>query len=121
LIPKGASIAISAVAACGSTGTITLLDDSKTYAVLKKENEQISPQPLGHVVAVYSGGTNLRLEFNITHTSYIMKLKSIVNHLDISDENGDLKGGIYNIAIENWTDTDYNDYVVTIVADYKKH
>jgi hypothetical protein len=118
-VNKGERITLSAIAACGSTGTITLRDDSKTYATLEKKSISTTPQLLGHVSAVYDGGGGLRLELNITHISYTMTLKPLVNHLTFSDAKGDIKGSSYTIAVEDAADDDYNDYVITVLATKK--
>ncbi|MDR2633335.1 MAG: hypothetical protein LBC51_06895 [Treponema sp.] len=117
-IPKGERITIMAIAACGSTGTIILRDDSTVYATLEKTNSSIQAQLLGPVSGVYTGA-NLRLELNISHTSYNIKLKSLVHYLAISDGPGDIKGGAYTVAVEDYTDNDYNDYVISVVSTKK--
>jgi hypothetical protein len=118
-IAKGERITIMAQAACGSTGTITLLDDSKTYATLKKDDVGINTRFLGYGSGIYDGAPNLRVELNISHVNYAIKLKPLVNHWTISDCNGAIKGGVYNIAVDDWTDDDYNDYVITVVSTKK--
>jgi hypothetical protein len=117
-IQKGERITISAIAACSSTGSIVLRDDINTYATLQKPNPSDRAQLLGPVTGVYSGA-NLRLELNISHPNYAIKLKSLVDHLTISDGAGDIKGGSYTVAVEDYTDNDYNDYVVSVVSTKK--
>jgi hypothetical protein len=118
-VSKGERITISAIAACGSTGTITLRDDSTVYAAFRKESQDTGPKLLGLATAVYGGGGNLRLELDITHVSYEMKIKPLVYHMAIADGTGGVKGGAYTVAVEDWTDGDYNDYVISVVSTKK--
>jgi hypothetical protein len=119
-IAKGDRITVSAIAACGSTGTITLRDDSAVHATLKKDSQSIQTQFLGHGSAVYGGGANLRVELDISHVSYTMKLRPLVNCLALSDAAGAVKGGAYTIAVEDTADgDDFNDYVITVLSTKK--
>lgn len=107
---------ISAVSACGSTGTIVVKDDSKTYATFNKTSTSVNYQYLGNASEMYTGGKNLRVEINIAHSSLQIAIKAIVSNNNLVDSKGNTIGTVYVIAIEEWTDNDYNDYVITITA-----
>jgi hypothetical protein len=117
-ISKGERITTLVIAACGSSGTIVVRDDAKIYATLPK-NSGGQAQLVGPATGVYEGAPNLRVELNATHPSYTIKLKPLVNHQTISDGTGGIKGGAYTIAVEDWTDDDYNDYVISVVSTKK--
>lgn len=115
-IKSGQTMTISAVSACGSTGTIVVKDDSKTYATFNKTSTSDKYQYLGNASATYAGGENLRVEINVAHSGIQIDIKQIVNNNNLVDSNGNIVGTVYVIAIEEWTDNDYNDYVITIIA-----
>jgi len=118
-ISSGQRMTISALAMCGSTGTIVLRDDTTVYAEMKKVDQGVSPQLLGHITAKYTGGSNLRLEVSVSHVSIAMDIKSIINYANIVEPSGVIKGNVCNVAIEESTDGDYNDYLITIVSTDK--
>ncbi|MCH5264771.1 MAG: hypothetical protein J1F02_02650 [Lachnospiraceae bacterium] len=115
-IKSGQIMTISAASACGSTGTIVVKDDSKTYATFNKTSTSEKYQYLGNASEVYTGGKNLRVEVNVAHSGLQIAIKAIVNNNNLVDSKGNTIGTVYVIAIEEWTDDDYNDYVITITA-----
>ncbi len=118
-ISKGQGITISAISACGSTGTIVLKDDNKTYATLQKTSLNHLYQYLGNAHCKYEGGNNLRIEVDLNHISYAISLKQIVTKTDIVDSKGNVVGASYVIAIEDYDDYDYNDIVISILVTNK--
>ena len=115
-IKSGQTMTISAISACGSTGTIVVKDDSKTYAKFNKTSTSDKYQYLGNASETYTGGENLRVEINVAHSGIQIDIKQIVNNNNLVDSNGNIVGTVYVIAIEEWTDNDYNYYVITIIA-----
>lgn len=118
-VKSGQRITISAISACGSTGTIVLKDDSTTYATLSKTSEGHQYQYLGNSSDKYTGGKNLRVEINIRHSSYQISIKQIVNNTNLVDDNGKIVGSVYTIAVEDYDDYDYNDFIITITVTNK--
>jgi hypothetical protein len=119
-ISNGDRITVTVLAACSSTGTVTLRDDAAVYATLRKTGGSDRAQFLGYETAVYGGGGNLRVELDVTHASQTMKLKPLVNFLAVSNPAGTVKGGAYTIAVEDLPDgEDYNDYVITVLSTKK--
>ncbi|MDR1095662.1 MAG: hypothetical protein LBL31_04680 [Spirochaetaceae bacterium] len=119
-ISKGDRITVTVLAACSSTGTVTLRDDSAVYATFQKTGASDRAQFLGYETAVCGGGDNLRVELDVTHSFQTMKLKPLVNFLAVSNPAGTLKGGSYTIAVEDLPDgEDYNDYVITVLSTKK--
>jgi hypothetical protein len=116
-VTQGERITVSVITATSSAATIVLLDDRNTYAALQKSASAI-PQILTPVTAVYSGGSNLRLEISIPG-SQAASVKSVVNHVYIMDGTGGIKGGAYTVALEDSDDNDYNDYVITVTSTKK--
>jgi hypothetical protein len=119
-ISKGQRLTITATSMAGSTATIVLKDDKETYSTLSKNSTGSSYQFLGNGTGVYGGGSNLRLEITINHISYEIVVKPLIDCAKIITSKGNIIGCVYNIAIEDWTDDDYNDYIVTIVAVNKQ-
>ncbi|MDR1467936.1 MAG: fucose-binding lectin II [Spirochaetaceae bacterium] len=113
-VANGERMTVSVITACSNTGTITLLDDSTVYGTLKKTTSG-QPQFLGAFSAIYGGGSNLRVELDITTSS----LKTLVDYLAILDGAGTAYGGCYTIAVEDSTDNDYNDYVIAVLVTKK--
>lgn len=118
-VKSGQRMTISAISACGSTGTIELKDDSKTYATIRKSSEGHHYQYLGNASDKYMGGRNLRVEINIQHSSYQISIKQIVNNTNLVDSKGNIVGVVYTIAVEDYDDYDYNDFVITIMITNK--
>lgn len=118
-VKSGQRMTISAISACGSTGTIVLKDDSKTYATIRKSSEAHQYQYLGNASDKYMGGRNLRVEINIQHSSYQISIKQIVNNTNLVDSKGNIVGSVYTIAVEDYDDYDYNDFVITIMITNK--
>ncbi len=118
-VTRGQRLTFSAISACGSTGTIVLKDDSKTYATLRKTSESHLYQYLGNASDEYSGGKNLRVEINIEHSFYQISIKQIVNNTNLVDDKGNVVGNVYTIAVEDYDDYDYNDFVINIMITNK--
>lgn len=118
-VKSGQRITISAISACGSTGTIVLKDDSKTYATLRKTSQAHQYQHLGNASDKYTGGKNLRVEINIEHSSYQISIKQIVSNTNLVDSKGNIVGSVYTIAVEDYNDYDYNDLFITITVTNK--
>lgn len=118
-VKNGQRMTISAISACGSTGTIVLRDDSKTYATLKKTSESHLYQHLGNASDKYIGGNNLRVEISISHSSYQISIKQLVNSTSLIDSKGNIVGIVYTIAVEDYDDYDYNDFFITITITNK--
>lgn len=118
-VKSGQRMTISAISACGSTGTIELKDDSKTYATIRKSSEGHQYQYLGNASDKYTGGKNLRVEINIQHSSYQISIKQIVNNTKLVDKKGKIVAIVYTIAVEDYDDYDYNDFVITIMITNK--
>jgi len=118
-VTKGQRFTFSAISACGSTGTIVLKDDSKTYATLRKTSESHLYQYLGNASGEYTGGNNLRVEINIEHSFYQIRIKQIVNNTNLVDGEGKVVGNVYTIAVEDYDDYDYNDFVINIMITNK--
>lgn len=118
-VKQGQRMTISAISGCGSTGTIVLRDDSKTYATLKKSSQSHQYQHLGNASDKYAGGNNLRVEISLNHVSYKISIKQIVNSTSLVDSKGDIVGTVYTIAVEDYDDYDYNDLFITITITNK--
>lgn len=118
-IKSGQRLTVSATSACGSTGTIVLKDDSKVYATFRKTSEAHQYMYLGNASDKYTGGNNLRIEVNIEHSSYQISIKQLVVNTNIVDGKGNIVGSVYTIAIEDYNDYDYNDFVITITVTNK--
>jgi len=114
-ILKDQQMNIVVTTACASTGKVILRDDKTVYAQFSKGYKEYSQKLLGQAFATYNGGSNLRLEFvDIEHDK--VELKHIASYQSIVHPVGNIKGGVYTIAVEDWSDHNYNDYVVTITA-----
>lgn len=110
---------ISVISSCWSTGTITLKDDSKTYSVIDNDEATNKHQLLGIDSKSYTGGKNLRVEINMESTNYDIKIKQTVTNTNMVNSAGKIIGNIYTIAIEDLTDNEYNDFVITILITNK--
>ncbi|MCL2036212.1 MAG: hypothetical protein FWG83_02345 [Oscillospiraceae bacterium] len=133
-ITKGQIMAMWVTCRTSTKGEITIKDDSDNiYAKFEKKygntipnasNEQKGTHGicdlgecfLGFEFATYKGGENLRVEFLVENTGEPLRLcpdSPKVRPINFPNGAG---GVVYKIEVEDWTDEDYNDYVVTIVA-----
>lgn len=103
----------SIFAQTATIGTITLMDDTRTYFSISKTTQCPIIKNLGQGSARYLGGRNLRLVVSIK-TPY--PLDQSINAYAITTPDSKTVGHGYNFSIEDGTDGDYNDYYIDIVA-----
>lgn len=118
-VMSGQRMTISAISSCWSTCTITLKDDSKTYATIENTKATNQHQYLGSFSEKYEGGKNLRVEVELENSTYDISVKQIVTNTNIVNSNGKIVGNIYTIAIEDLSDREYNDFVITVLVTNK--
>lgn len=99
----------------GSKAYIVLKDDNKIYLEVKKEESTLTFKNLALGTATYEGGKNLRIEI-IVYDYEKLDIKSSINSFNITDTKSRIVGYGYNYCIEDWTDNDYNDYYINLVA-----
>lgn len=96
--------------------TITLKDKTgKSYFVYTKDNTSASYQFLGQ------GNSDVKGELILTvDCPESAELKQSIDANTITDSSGGTVGHGYEFCIEDWTDEDYNDVYIDIVAWSKK-
>lgn len=90
--------------------TVTLKDEKKEYFSGTKQSADINP-PLATGYGFIEGNhLEMTIESNGTH------LLGTPHSNDILTDAGIIVGKEFNLCIEDWKDTDYNDVSVSIVA-----
>ena len=103
----------------GSKAKIVLKDDTKVYFTIEKKTFDHNLIKLGQDSADYKGGSNLRLEIEVTdHPD--LDIRQSINSYNITDQKSNIVGCGYAYCIEDHEDDDYNDYYIDIVAWNKK-
>lgn len=118
-VKRGQRMTISAISSCWSTGTIILRDDRKIYATLKNDKATNRHQLLDTKSLKYTGGKNLRVEIELENSTYDIKIRQTVTNTNMINSDGKVIGNIYTIAIEDLSDNEYNDFVITILITNK--
>ena len=93
-------------------------DDTKTYAIIDNDEATNKHQLLGIDSKKYNGGKNLRVEIEID-SNYDINIKQSVSNTNMVNSAGKIIGNIYTIAIEDLTDNEYNDFVITVLVTNK--
>lgn len=118
-VKNGQRMTISVISNCWSTGTIVLRDDSQIYSTIKNSTATNKHQLLGTASEKYSGGKNLRVNIDIENSDYDINIKQTVTNTNMINSNGKIIGNIYTIAIEDLSDNEYNDFVITVLITNK--
>lgn len=117
VIKKGMYICWNVSAQACFDSTVTIKDDTTTYAIIKKGKTR-TPEFLflneGHHNV---DGNNLTVIVESTESRI---LKSSVNAFTVTSDSGRAVGCGYNICIEDQDDNDYNNVYINIVAWEKK-
>lgn len=100
------------------TGEIVIKDDQKVYATFSKTSPDASLQQLGTGSGAYQGGANLRVEIMIIDSGDPIDL--VQTSGNITDRSGDLVGISFSLCYEDWSDKDYNDFYLNVMAWRKK-
>lgn len=102
-----------------STALIELKDDQNVYESVEKTDTSMELQQLaGSKGAFYQGGANLRFEVTIHNAVVSQNACKTVNGIVSAD--GQTVGKTMSICIEDYNDSDYNDYYITLAAWHKK-
>ncbi len=117
-VKRGQRMTISVISNCWSMGAVTLKDDTKTYAIIDNDEATNKHQLLGIDSKKYNGGKNLRVEIEID-SNYDINIKQSVSNTNMVNSAGKIIGNIYTIAIEDLTDNEYNDFVITVLVTNK--
>jgi len=89
-------------------------DNGKEYFSAKKQNYlNTSIDPPLALGATFFTGSKLTLTIDVD-TKYVLKGKPTL--IDITDDNGNIVGKSFDLAVEDYTDNDYNDIYVNIVG-----
>lgn len=110
-LPSGYYLFWYVVTQTGSSVQATLRDSSKVYFTSTQQSTKIDP-PLA-MGSAYIEGTGLELELTIPASN---EIKSSINSYSITSQEGTRKGKGMNISIEDYTDADYNDVSISLVA-----
>lgn len=118
-VKRGQRMTISAISSCWSIGTITLRDDAKIYTVLDNDEATNKHQLLGIKSKKYTGGKNLRVEVEMESSNFDINIKQFVSNTNMINSDGKIIGNIYTIAIEDLSDNEFNDFVITVLITNK--
>lgn len=118
-VERGQRMTISVISSCWSIATITLKDDSKTYSILANDEATNKHQLLGIDSKKYSGGKNLRVEVEMESSNFDINIKQAVSNTNMVNSAGKIIGNIYTIAIEDLSDDEFNDFVITVLITNK--
>ena len=114
-MPKNAYISWFVTTQNALPTKVVLKDDNgKEYFSAKKQNylnTSIDP-PLALGATIFTG-SKLTLTIDVD-TKYELKGKPTL--IDITDDNGNIVGKSFDLAVEDYTDNDYNDIYVNIVG-----
>lgn len=118
-VKRGQRMTISVISSCWSIGAITLKDDSKTYSIIDNDEATNKHQLLGIDSKKYTGGKNLRVEIEMESSNFDINIKQTVSNTNMLNSAGKIIGNIYTIAIEDLSDNEYNDFVITVLITNK--
>lgn len=118
-VKKGQRMTISAISSCWSIGRIILLDDNTEYSILDNDEATNKHQLLGIKSKKYTGGKNLRVEVEMESSNFDINIKQTVSNTNMLNSAGKIIGNIYTIAIEDLSDDEYNDFVITVLITNK--
>lgn len=118
-VKRGQRMTISAISSCWSIGTITLRDDNKDYSTLQNSVATNKHQFLGTFSTKYNGGKNLRVDIQLENSNFDINIKQTVTNTNMVNSAGKIVGSIYTIAIEDLSDNEYNDFVITVLITNK--
>lgn len=118
-VKRGQRMTISVISSCWSIGTITLKDDKKTYSIIDNDEATNKYQLLGIDSKKYTGGKNLRVEIEMESSNFDINIKQTVTNTNMINSTGKIIGNIYTIAIEDLSDNEYNDFVITVLITNK--
>lgn len=99
---------------CMNTFTVTIRDDKKVYANIRKANPSTELQILSQESADYDGGSNLRIEIAFDNPD--AKIKKSQTAGAIMDKQSNTVGFSYTYCIEDGDDWDFNDVFITVIA-----
>ena len=114
-MPKNAYISWFVTTQNALPTKVVLKDDNgKEYFFAKKQNYlNTSIDPPLALGATFFTGSKLTLTIDVD-TKYELKGKPTL--IDITDDNGNIVGKSFDLAVEDYTDNDYNDIYVNIVG-----
>ena len=114
-MPKNAYISWFVTTQNALPTKVVLKDDNgKEYFSAKKQNYlNTSIDPPLALGATFFTGSKLTLTIDVD-TKYELKGKPTL--IDITDDNGNVVGKSFDLAVEDYTDNDYNDIYVTLVG-----
>ena len=114
-MPKNAYISWFVTTQNALPTKVVLKDDNgKEYFSAKKQNYlNTSIDPPLALGATFFTGSKLTLTIDVD-TKYELKGKPTL--IDITDDNGNIVGKSFDLAVEDYTDNDYNDIYVNIVG-----
>jgi hypothetical protein len=91
---------------------VTLADSATTYV----DNVCRQNNAYGLLSDSYQQVAGTGLLLTITESANENPLKTLVNSYSVSLPDGTIVGQGYNILLEDWTDNDYNDLFVSLIA-----
>lgn len=109
--PSGYFMSWSVTTQAGNNMTVKLFDNESVYLDKSKKGTSILP-PLD-INGSLIKGKNLKLQVK---SEGAKELKSNISSYNITTPSGMEIGKGINICIEDWTDEDYNDAVIALVA-----
>lgn len=115
---KGDFMLWSVCSQCWNNFTVTIRDDKKEYAVIRKSIQLTDLQKLSQEAAIYEGGSNLRIEVEFDGTNIDIKESPVSG--GIMDAHGNTVGYSYTYCLEDDKDMDFNDAYITITAWRKR-
>ncbi len=118
-VKRGQRMTISVLSSCWSIGKITLKDDNKTYSIIDNDEATNKHQLLGIDSKKYTGGKNLRVEIEMESSNFDINIKQTVTNTNMVNSEGKIIGNIYTIAIEDLSDNEFNDFVITVLITNK--
>ncbi len=118
-VKRGQRMTISVLSSCWSIGNIILKDDSKTYSIINNDEATNKHQLLGIDSKKYTGGKNLRVEIELESSDFDINIKQTVTNTNMVNSSGKIIGNIYTIAIEDLSDNEFNDFVITVLITNK--
>lgn len=118
-VKRGQRVTMSVISSCWSIGAVTLKDDSKEYYTLDNDEATNKHQLLGTKSKKYTGGKNLRVEIQLESSNFDINIKQCVTNTNMINSDGKIVGNIYTIAIEDLSDNEYNDFVITVLITNK--
>ena len=109
--PAGYDMSWYITAQAGNKITVKLYDDTKVY--FEKSKKGIEPLPPLDYGAARVAGNNLRIMITSEGSR---EIKSAISGHNIITPSGREVGKGMHIAIEDWTDDDYNDVSVSLLS-----